>query len=32
MSVTDRHATRSKIATTDSAAWQTSHAAVSSNA
>ena len=32
MSATDRHATRNKIATTDSAAWQTSHAQVSSNA
>ena len=32
MSATLRQATRSSIATTDRVAWQTSHAAVSSNA
>jgi hypothetical protein len=32
ISDTERHATRNKIATTDNAAWQTSHAQVSSNA
>ncbi len=32
MSDTLRHTTRNKIATVDTAAWQTSHATVSSNA